>query len=498
MLTRIRTAVTLAAAFATASPCQAAHQPVPSQTPTGNAVAGCPHGIERARCPFCTPELVESLGDCREHGAPEALCVRCRPFLRFAFMAMGDWCAEHSTPESQCAACNPALAGTPGGSGGSPDRRYQQDPSVNCSTANTTVTLASAAVARTAGFEFEEVRTGSLSKEVARNAEIVYDANQYARLSSRAPGVIVEVLKDLGDRVLAGEVVAIVDSMAVGTAKADLLQASELLSLWQANAERERSLMERGAGTERAVLEAQTHLAEARIAVSRARQQLRNLGLTDEDIAAAAANGDTASLLRITAPFAGTVVERSAVMGEVVDEKDPLFAVADTGVMWAMIDLTEADLGAVHEGQRVSFRSDGMPGRVFAGTLTWISTQLDPRTRTVRARAELDNGGGMLKAFMFGRAVITAGVGGTAVTVPKDAVQWEGCCNVAFVRADDEGTVYKPARLVLGFDAGDRYEVLSGLSGGQMVVTTGSYILKNEILKDAVGAGCCEVDHLSK
>ncbi|MFT5425011.1 MAG: cobalt-zinc-cadmium efflux system membrane fusion protein [Phycisphaerales bacterium] len=472
-----------------------ARQAQPLPVSPASSSEECLHDIPRSRCPFCTPGLIASLGMCVEHAVPEALCVTCRPFLQSAFVAEGDWCAEHATPESQCVVCTPsAVPNTTAGS----LRRSLELPSVSCSTANTAVVLSSPAVARTAGLEFAEVRVGELSRSIERNAEVAYNANRYARLSSRAPGVIAEVLKDLGDRVRAGEVVAVVESMALGSAKADLLQSEELLSLWQANAERERTLMNKGASTERAVLEAQTRLAESRIAVSRARQQLRNLGLTDEELARVVDDGDTGSRLRITAPFDGTLVERSAVMGEVVDESDRLFAVSDTGSVWAMIDLTEADLGAVREGQRVQFRADGLQERAFPGVLTWISTQLDRKTRTIRARAELDNGEGTLRAFMFGRATVRAGADGRAVTVPKSAVQWEGCCNVAFVRVNDEGTVFQPARLTLGFDTGDRYEVLSGLSGGERVVTKGSYILKNEILKDAVGAGCCEVDQLSE
>lgn len=377
-------------------------------------------------------------------------------------------------------------------------RRAQRPPEEGCMTVNTVISLASPAIARTAGFEYEQVGTSDLSHEIERNAEIVYNANQYARLSSRAPGVIVEVHKDLGDRIEKGEVVATVDSMALGSAKADLLQSSELLSLWQANAQREQSLMEKGASTERALLEAQTHLAEARIAVSRAKQQLRNLGLSDEDIARVTQESDTGSLLRITAPFNGTLVERTAVMGEVVDENDMLFAVADTGLMWAMIDLSERDMASVNRGQQVVFRIDGIPNREFPGRLTWISTQLDKKTRTIKARAELDNGDQMLKAFMFGRATITAGAGSQAVTVPKSAVQWDGSCNIAFVRTSDDGTTYQPVQLTLGFDTGDQYEVLNGLAIGDTVVSAGSFVLKNELLKDSMGAGCCEVGHLDK
>jgi cobalt-zinc-cadmium efflux system membrane fusion protein len=99
---------------------------------------------------------------------------------------------------------------------------------------------------------------------------------------------------------------------------------------------------------------------------------------------------------------------------------------------------------------------------------------------------------------MFGRARISAGESRIAITIPKEAVQWEGCCNVAFVRTDSQGMIFQPARLVLGFDAGDRYEVTQGLESGDVIVTKGSFILKNEILKNSVGAGCCEVDHLKK
>jgi cobalt-zinc-cadmium efflux system membrane fusion protein len=376
--------------------------------------------------------------------------------------------------------------------------RFQRAPTVTCTKTQAELRLASASSARTAGLEYELVETGPLTREVVRNAEVAYNANRYARLSSRAPGVIAEVRKDLGEQVREGEAIAVIDSTELGAAKADLLQSLELMQLWEANAEREKSLLERGAGTERDALEAQSKFAAGRIAVSRARQLLRNLGLAAEQIAEVERTGDTSSLLEVRAPFSGKVVERSAVMGEVVDPTSVLFAVADTGLMWAMIDLTESDLHVVREDQEVLLQLDGLPDMLFAGRLTWISTELDPQTRMIKARAEFDNGAGALRAHMFARATIRGGTNREAVTVPKEAVQWEGCCNVAFVRANEGATRFKPVRLTLGFDAGDRYEVLDGLRGGETIVTAGSFILKNELLKDAVGAGCCEVDHLAK
>lgn len=379
--------------------------------------------------------------------------------------------------------------------GGEPPARWQRAPSSTCATSATPITLSSAEVLELLGLRYAQVQAGPLDRTIERNAQLAYNANRYARLASRAPGVVAEVVKDLGEPVRKGEVLAIVDSIELGAAKADVLMALETVNLWQANAARERDLVEKGAGIEREQLEAETRLAESRIALNKTRQRLRNLGLGKEQIDVVEKEGDTSSLLAITAPFDGMVVERAAVMGEAAEGSRPLLAIADTAVMWAMVDLGEIDLMLVHVGQEATLSLDGLPGRTFPGRVTWISTQVDEHTRTVKARIELDNGEGLLRANMFGRARIAAGGGRPAVTVPKDAVQWEGCCNVAFVRADDSLT-FRPARLTLGFDAGDRYEVVAGLEPGQTIVTRGSYILKNEILKSAVGAGCCEVGHL--
>jgi len=77
------------------------------------------------------------------------------------------------------------------------------------------------------------------------------------------------------------------------------------------------------------------------------------------------------------------------------------------------------------------------------------------------------------------------------VLVPKAAVQWEGCCNIVFVRANER--LFTPRKVRLGPDAGERWVVEEGLRVGETVVTTGSFLLKTEILKGSIGAGCCEV-----
>jgi cobalt-zinc-cadmium efflux system membrane fusion protein len=93
---------------------------------------------------------------------------------------------------------------------------------------------------------------------------------------------------------------------------------------------------------------------------------------------------------------------------------------------------------------------------------------------------------------MFARARITLRHRESALLVPEDSVQWEGCCNIVFVRNSD--TEFEPRKVHLGVATGNVYEVLSGVKEGEDVVTQGSFLLKTEILKGNIGAGCCEID----
>ena len=307
---------------------------------------------------------------------------------------------------------------------------------------------------------------------------------------------MVEVRKQLGDRVETGDVLVVVDSAALGTAKSELLQAAARVELWEKNHTREKQLLEKSLSTEKDVLESDTHLTESRIAVAAAEQKLRNLGLDAARITGVREKGDTSTRLELVSPFSGVVIELRAVIGQLADPSTALVSVADTSRIWVIADVEQGDISGVSAGQALLLTLDGIPGETFAGRVTWISTQVDPRTRTVKVRAELENDRGQLRAGMFGRVRIVTRDGEPALFVPKSAVQWEGCCNVAFVQRSP--TEFAPRKLHLGYDTGEHYEVLSGLNAGDRVVTRGSFLLKTELKKGSIGAGCCEVDHLGK
>lgn len=488
-------------------------QTAASQAPSPREPAGPCSKHSVTSCPFCFPSLLESMGFCNGHGVPEAVCTKCRDDLEQAFRSEGDWCGGHGLPESQCEACNPGALETfekYRSSRAEPDTdepapeiavvtvetsRVLRSPSLACSTDASTIRLAAEKVAERVGLRTEQVRRAKLRRTLEAPATVEYDSRAHARLAPRAAGTIVEVRHDFGAVVEAGEALVRLDCAALGTAKADLLQALARVELWERNSERERGLLEKSLSTERDALEAETLLAESRIALVAAERRLANLGLTSEEIDEVQGKEDTSSLLAVRAPFAGTVVGLDAVIGEQASEGTPIVSVADTSRMWVILDVDQADVRFVAVGRPVLLAVEGWEGETHGGRVTWISSDVDPRTRTVKVRAEFENPEGHLRARSFATGRVVTRDDEEAVLVPKEAVQWEGCCNVAFERTS--ATEFVPRKLRLGYDTGEHYEVLEGLSGGETVVTQGSFILKTELQKGSIGAGCCEVDHLA-
>jgi membrane fusion protein, heavy metal efflux system len=224
-------------------------------------------------------------------------------------------------------------------------------------------------------------------------------------------------------------------------------------------------------------------------------QRLRVLGLP-ANVAKDLDPNATANLLPLTAPRDGVVVDCHAVAGEVVDASRPVFQVADTSRVWLTLSVPPEDAGRLAIGQAVRFRPDGAGGEV-GGTLTWISTTADHQTRMVGVRAELPNPAGSLRNETFGAGRIILREEAEAIVVPNEAVHWEGCCQVVFVR--DKGYFDRPespkvfhVRQIRPGARNEKYtEIIAGVLPGEVVATKGSDVLRAELLKNNLGEGCC-------
>jgi cobalt-zinc-cadmium efflux system membrane fusion protein len=189
----------------------------------------------------------------------------------------------------------------------------------------------------------------------------------------------------------------------------------------------------------------------------------------------------------LVAPFKGVVVEASAVPGEMASPEKPIYSVAAVERLWVAIDVAEIDLPKIEKDQKVAFTIEALPGQRFPGKVVAIAGEVDDRTRTARVYADVKNVQGRLRAKMFGRAEISVKPPEPKLLIPKEAVQNDGDCDLVFVAPTPN--IFQARKIELGTAYGNGFEVLGGLASGDKVVTTGSFLLKTEVLRGQIGAG---------
>lgn len=461
---------------------------------------------------------------CAEHAVAESVCVECKPDLFPKGKEFG-WCKQHGIPE--CPLDHPEVAQLKVKPEVSPDdlARAQRalafaprsENSSKCKLHLRRIQFASKEAAAKAGVEVEPVWLAPIIESVSAHGEVTYDQTRVARLSARVSGTVWRVTKQVGDRVQQGEILALVDAAEVGKAKAEFLQTLVQVDLKKQMLTNFRAA--EGAVPERTIQEAEAATQEAQIRLLTAQQALVNLGLpiqaddftglrSEEIVARVRFLGlpeavakpldpktTTANLLPLRAPLDGVVVSRAVVAGEVVDTAKALFVVADVRSMWLTLNVRQEDTQKLTLGQPVQFHVDGRAEEV-RGTIDWISSAVDEKTRTVRVRADLANAEELLRSNTFGTGRIILREEKSAVVVPNDAIQWDGDCHVVFVR--DKNYDPQKADSLLVFHVrkvrpgarNDRYtEIAAGVLPNELVATKGSGVLRSELLKNHLGAG---------
>mgnify|MGYP003633206321 CR=1 FL=1 len=338
------------------------------------------------------------------------------------------------------------------------------------------------------GIVVSAVTSGPVDGILELPAEVGFDQNHLAHVSPRVSGIVSSVNVTEGDRVNAGDILAVLNSRSLADAKAAYLSARARLDLAESSFDREERLWERQISAEQDFLDARRALEEARIEVRSAGQQLDALGVDVATLPRMVASSDI-SLTRyeLTAPIAGTIIERHAVLGEVLTEgaQPPAFIVADTDSVWVDAAIYGADLGRLRAGAAVSI-DPGDGGRPIESTIDFVSPQIGERTRTGRARIVIDNPGDRLRPGMFVTVIAAASDAQPTLRVPVSALQTVEGESVVFVRTSDG---FEVRHVQIGRRS-DRYaEILSGVAIGEMIATTGTFSLKAELQKEEFDDG---------
>jgi Cu(I)/Ag(I) efflux system membrane fusion protein len=208
------------------------------------------------------------------------------------------------------------------------------------------------------------------------------------------------------------------------------------------------------------------------------RQRLMNLDVPDAVIAAMEKNGTVPIAIEWSAPRDGVVLERNATEGMRAQPGDVLFRVADTSLVWALIDVAERDLGALVVGQPVKVRARSYPGRDFAGKVNVIYPLVNKDTRTARIRIELSNPDFALLPDMYVDAEIDTGTMQPVLAIPESAVLDTGSRQAVFVEKG-QGR-FEPRDVKLGHRGGGYVEVREGLTEGEPVVVSANFLIDAE------------------
>ena len=349
--------------------------------------------------------------------------------------------------------------------------------------------------------QIEEAKAGPLVRAVSATGSVGYDQLHLARIRPMARGRIETLDVNAGDRVVAGQRLAVLDNFDLSAAHSKAVSAEAALNQAKAQLVAANAAYDRAANLIRNDLVTQAELVARRATVATMEADLRTkeaeLRQYQEEEARLspvrpAAGGTSSSSDQpplnsrgaIVAPFAGVVDSVSIAQGEIIDPATPIFTVSDLSTVWVQADVAERDLGAVKVGDAVEVRVSAFPGRVFAGRVTYIPDQIESATGMAKVRCEVPNPDGALRVNMFATVTILSPQDGDTVLVPSSSLQEVNKQSVVFVPTGDGQFAWRPVHT--GLVANGKTQITSGLAAGTPVVGEGSYWLKAALMQSTI------------
>ncbi|RKH34413.1 efflux RND transporter periplasmic adaptor subunit [Corallococcus praedator] len=323
-----------------------------------------------------------------------------------------------------------------------------------------------------------EARPGGES--VTALGELTFSEDAYAEVSTPVPARVAAVVVTTGQAVKQGQRLADLQSPELGRARAELQAAQARATAARQAAERKRTLADERIVARKDVQAAEAEAAASEAEVAAAKASLLSLG-------ASGASSDGTPNFVLKAPIDGTVIERSARLGQMADPSQPLFRIGDLSSLWLIVHAFERDAVRLKHGTEARVTFAAFPGQEFPAKVGHVGQRVDPSSRTIPVRLELDNGKGLLRPGMSATASVPLGDSNATLTaVPAAALQRVENGWVAFIPTEEPG-VFEQREVGRGRSVGSLVEVLSGLAVGEQVVVEGAFLLKAEVEKSKGG-----------
>ena len=321
-----------------------------------------------------------------------------------------------------------------------------------------------------------DVVSQEMSDILRAAGQIDFDEQALTRIGASVTGRVTQIQASLGQVVNKGDTLALINSSELSGSQLAFLKARSEKELHRRNLGRAKTLFDADVISS-AELQRRENEYEIASAETRAAQdQLRVLGVSAQSIERLANTGAIDSVASVVATIKGVVVERKVAAGQVVQPSDVLFAVADLSRVWALAQVPEQQVGQVKVGQSVTIEVPALNNEKLQGKLIYVGQTVNPETRTVLVRTELDNRGGRLKPSMLASMLIESAPVKRLV-VPITAVVRQDDADYVFVQEVDNYFRLTPVKLAA--EQNGQRVVLGGLKPGARIVSEGAFHLNN-------------------
>jgi len=327
------------------------------------------------------------------------------------------------------------------------------------------------------------VEFGSSRQGLTLSGKVAYGEDRYSRISSPLRGRVVEVRAHLGDRVKMGDILLVVDSPDIAQSYSDYVKEESELQYDTRAYELAKDLYENKAMALNDLKQAENQLVKARAEFRRAKERLLSLRVAAEELEEPPDKQQITSRFEMKSPLTGIVVERAVTPGQsVTGDSDPvLFTIADLDLLQVVADVYEQDLGLVREGQSAMVKVVAYPDMEFPAKVTAVGDLVDPVTRTIKVRAQVNNKSRKLKPEMFARLQLDVSDAAKFLTVPREAVLEVDGKQFVYVLEDEHRYVKREVKTAN--ISPDQLRILDGLTQGERIVTRGAVLIKGQEIK---------------
>ena len=316
------------------------------------------------------------------------------------------------------------------------------------------------------GVRTEKAKKQKISRHLNSLGHIVFNEEKLARLHPKTSGWVDKLrIEKTGMRVKKDTILLSIYSPDLVAAQREYLVA---LKNWEGLSE---STPERVRRTTKTVLDS-------------ALDRLELLDVPAHQLAELKHNRKVSKYLHIHSPFEGTVMHIGVREGQYITPSEELYTIADLEKIWVNVDVYEDEMPWVKLGDEVEMKIRAAPGKIFKGTVSFIYPYLEGKTRTVRVRLVFDNKKKILKPGMYANILLRTDTQSEAIVVPSSAIVRSGSADQVFVvRAPGK---FEPRDVLLGLNAGGYTQILSGVTEGEKVVTSSTFLIDSESkLKEA-------------